>query len=391
MTLQDLDIHGKRVLMRVDFNVPLSPEGEITDLSRIKACLPSICYILEQGGSVILMSHLGRPEGKKEARYSLTPCAKALASLIGQEVKMAPDCIGPPTEHLAKNLKSKEILLLENLRFHAAEEKPSLDPSFAKLLSAMGDVYVNDAFGCCHRAHSSICPITTYFPNKAASGLLLQKEILFLNQLLHSPAKPFYVLIGGAKVSSKIGTLQKLATKADALFIGGAMAFTFLKALGKSIGSSPYEEESLAFAKDFLTQTIYLPEDIVITDNLKKPTQIHTVTVEEGIPEGWQGVDIGPRTLQTWLPLMQKCKTFFWNGPVGLFEISPFNRGTEAVAECMASVKGAVTVIGGGDSVAAITQMGLSGHFSHLSTGGGASLEFLEKGHLPGINALSEK
>lgn len=395
LTLQDLPISGKKVLVRVDFNVPLK-NGRITDDTRIRESLPSIEYILDKGGSVILMSHLGRPKGKKDPEFTLKPCAVRLGELLKKPVLFVEDCIGQEAEKSAKGVKAGEVLLLENLRFYEAEEEPSKDPSFAEKLSKLGDLYVNDAFGAAHREHSSTYTITSYFPGKAAAGLLLEKEISFLQPLVKNPARPFYALIGGAKISSKIGVLKSLLSKVDALFIGGGMAFTFMKAQGIEIGNSIFEEKFLEEAKNLLRDCsnkkipLFLPKDLVIADEIKQEAKVKIIAVNQGIPSGWQGVDIGPETVKAWTEELKKAKTIFWNGPVGVFEIPPFAKGTEALAKNLSTLS-STRIIGGGDSVAAINQLNLAQKFTHLSTGGGAALEFLEFGQLPGIEVLSTK
>jgi phosphoglycerate kinase len=393
LTLKDLSLKGKKVLMRVDFNVPLNKDGTVADDTRIRESLPSIQYVLDQGGSVILMSHLGRPKGK-ESQFSLRPCAQKLEELLKRPVQFAPDCIGTEAENQARHLKNGEVLLLENLRFYPAEEKPESDPSFAKKLAQLGDVYVNDAFGTAHRAHSSTAIIAQYFPHLSAMGFLIEKEVTALTELLLHPKRPFYAIIGGAKVSSKIGVLQALLDQVDGLFIGGGMAFTFLKAQGVDVGDSIHEDDQLATAKKLLDAChakkvpLWLPEDVVIADAFTNEANRKTIRIAEGIPNGWQGMDVGPKTLESWKLALQSAATVFWNGPIGVFEFSHFAHGTETLAKTLARLH-AVTVVGGGDSVAAINQLGLASQFTHVSTGGGASLEFLEQGHLPGIDALS--
>lgn len=393
LSLRDIDLQGKRVLMRVDFNVPLSKERQITDDSRISAALPSIQYVLQAGASLILMSHLGRPEGKPEAKYSLSPCAKRLSEMLGREVLFAKDCVGPEVEKQAHKLPKGDVLLLENLRFHEGEEHPEKDPSFVKALAKLGDIYVNDAFGTAHRAHASTAQIASFFPHKAVAGFLMQKEIESLSPLLQNPNRPFFALLGGAKVSTKIGVIRNLLPHVDTLFIGGAMAFTFLKSQGISTGDSPIEEAEVPTAQKLLQdfpQKIQLACDFVVARAYEKEAETQIVTQEKGIPPGWQGMDIGPQTIAKWQEIFQKAATFFWNGPVGVFEMPRFAQGTQKIAQCLAALKG-TTIVGGGDSVAAVQQTGLASRFTHLSTGGGASLEFLELGHLPGIDALSEK
>ena len=391
--VQDFDLKGKRVLMRVDFNVPLNADGSISDDTRIRESLPTIIHILDQGASLILMSHLGRPKGK-DSKLSLSSCATALSNLIQRPVLMAPDCIGEKTTLMAKALQPGQVLLLENLRFYPAEEKPSSDPTFAEQLSRLANVYINDAFGTAHRAHSSTATITRFFPNKAAAGLLMQKEISFLGSVIHNPKHPFFAIIGGAKIASKIGALHSLLNKADAIFIGGAMAHTFLKIQGMEIGKSLFEPNQLDIAKQFLQDCskknvpIYLPTDLVITDAITENANYRTISISDGIPPTFAGVDIGPATVDCWKAALAQASTVFWNGPLGVFECPPFAKGTQAIAETLASLK-AITIVGGGDSIAAIHQLHLEKKFSHLSTGGGASLEYLEFGHLPGIDALS--
>lgn len=393
--IQDLDLKGKKVLVRVDFNVPLKADGSISDDTRIRESIPTIQHILNAGGKVILMSHLGRPKGKKSSQYSLAPCAKALSTLLDQTVSIASDCIGPEVKKMADNLKEGEILLLENLRFYEAEEKPALDPNFAKQLAGLGDIYINDAFGTAHREHSSTATIATFFPNRSAAGLLLQREISFLEQLIVDPKPPFYAIIGGSKISTKIGVLTALASKTQGIFIGGAMALTFFKAKGIAIGSSLCEEDQVPTALAFLEEctrkqiSIFLPKDIVIADAFTADAQSETIEVAKGIPDHWRGMDIGPKTIEDWSHQLKSAATIFWNGPLGVFEFPRFAKGTEEIARCLAGLgEDVTTVIGGGDSVAAINQLHLGDQFSHLSTGGGASLELIEFGHLPGIDAL---
>lgn len=394
MKLEELPIKGKKVLVRVDFNVPFGSNGTISDDTRIRAALPTIRYILDNGGFPILMSHLGRPKGEKIPSLSLKPCADHLQKLVKEEVLMASDCIGPQVEKMANHLQPGQILVLENLRFYMAEEKPDSDPEFAKDLAKLGDFYVNDAFGTAHRAHSSTATIAQYFPDKKAPGFLLEKEIDFLGKHLKEPSHPFYAVIGGAKVSSKLGVLESLLEKADALFIGGGMAYTFLKAQGIPIGNSLCEDDLLDKARAFLAAAkaknvpIYLPTDIVIAKEFSSNTEHKIVEAAKGIPDGWQGMDGGPVTRNQWRNTLQNAKTVFWNGPLGVFEFPQFAGGTEAMAKTLGDLK-AVTIVGGGDSVAAINQLGLAEKFSHISTGGGASLEYIEYGHLPGIDALN--
>lgn len=394
LLLPEIPLKGKKVLMRVDFNVPLSANGEIADDMRIRSALPSIEYVLQQGGSVILMSHLGRPKGKKDPKLSLRICAKRLSELLEIPVEFANDCIGSEVEKLSAALQPGEVLLLENLRFHKAEEDPSSDPTFAQKLSKLGDLFVNEAFASSHRKHSSVHAITRFFENKSCAGFLMDKEIAFLSALAQHPKRPFYAIIGGAKASTKIGVLEKLVEQVDGLFIGGAMAFTFLKALGHKIGNSLFEEDLVQSAKAVMKAceekavSFWLPVDFVIAQELDNSAETKVVSLKEGIPDGWMGLDIGPKTANDWSMAIEKCGTLFWNGPVGAFEVEPFAKGTFALAEKMACIQ-ATTVIGGGDSIAAIRQLHLNENFTHISTGGGAALEYLEHGSLPGIETLS--
>jgi len=392
LNLRDLSLKGKRVLMRVDFNVPLNKEGTISDDSRIQASLPSIQYILDQGASLVLMSHLGRPKAKFDSSLSLAPCAKRLSELLGQKVQLAPDCIGPVVKQMALELKPKEVLLLENVRFHAGEETPEVDPTFAEQLAELGDVYVNDAFGTAHRAHASTALIAKLFPGHAAAGFLMEKEVQALRILICDPTRPFYAVIGGSKISTKIGLIQNLLKSVDALFLGGGMLFTFMKAQGVEIGNSLVELDSLETAKIILAKAkkdqLHFPIDLVIADGFSNEASTRVILAKEGIPAGWQGLDVGPQTVKEWSSELANAATVFWNGPVGVFEMSHFAEGTKGIAASLATSKGRV-IVGGGDSVAAIERLGLSNQFYHLSTGGGASLEYLEYGHLPGIDALT--
>lgn len=379
--------------MRVDFNVPQNSNGEITDDTRIKAALPSINYVLDHGGSLILMSHLGRPKSKPSPEFSLAPIAKRLSELLKREVIMAPDCMGEKAEKLVKNLKPGQVLLLENLRFYPFEEKPEQDPNFAKTLASYGDLYVNDAFGTAHRAHSSTATVAKYFTGKAAAGFLMQKEIDFLGDALLNPKHPFIALIGGAKISSKLGVIQSLIKKVDALLIGGGMAYTFLKAQGKKIGNSIHEDASLDDARNILKECqnagvkLLLPVDFVIAQKIENNVQTQIVTADQGIPDGYEGADIGPKTVELFNNELKKAQTILWNGPLGVFEIPTFAKGTNAIAKFLSGLK-SVRIVGGGDSVSAIQNAGLGEKFTHLSTGGGASLEYIEFGTLPGIEAL---
>ncbi len=393
LSLKDIPLNQQKVLMRVDFNVPLNAQGQISDDSRIRAALPSIRYVLDQGGALILMSHLGRPKNKPSPEFSLKPCAERLAQLLEKPVIMAPDCIGDNVQALAQGLKSGQILLLENLRFHPGEEHPEEDPDFVKSLAALGSVYVNDAFGTAHRAHASTTLIAEYFPEKAAAGFLLEKEIQFLGSTLIQPQRPFYAIIGGAKISTKIGVLEALAQKADALLIGGAMAYTFYKAKGISIGKSLCEEEYIGKAKDIIRYCqekqvkLILPVDHVAVAGLEPQVPLH-ITETESIPADLMGVDIGPKTLMLFEHELQKAATVFWNGPLGIFEDPRFAKGTFEMVHVLSRLK-CTKIIGGGDSVAAVEATGLGHAMTHLSTGGGAALEYIENGKLPGIEALS--
>lgn len=394
LTLRNLDVKGKKVVVRVDFNVPQDKEGNITDDTRIREALPSIEMVLQRGGSPILLSHLGRPQGKPDPKYTLLPIRQRLQSLLGVPVLFANNLEEAKTS--AERLQPGEVLLVENLRFDPAEETPELDPSFARRLAALGDCYVNDAFGTAHRAHSSTTLIAHDFPGKAVAGLLMEKEVSFLSRLTSSPERPFYAIIGGAKVSSKIGVLESLLSKVDGIFIGGAMAYTFFKAQGLSIGNSLFEDAHLATAKKFLESCkqhnipLWLPIDTIIARAPSLDAERGVVALPEEIPDGWVGMDIGPKTLALWSKTLSQAKTIFWNGPLGVFELPPFALGTEGIARALSTLQSATTIVGGGDSVAAVNSLGISKKFSHISTGGGASLEFIEFGKLPGIIPLLE-
>lgn len=391
-TICDLPIYRKKIFIRVDFNVPLADGGIIVDDTRISAALPTIQYALAQNAAVILASHLGRPQGKNPA-LSLKPCATRLSQMLGKPVRFIPYSRMQELAQIASSLQCGEVLLLENLRFYPEEEKPDLDPSFTKLLASLADFYVDDAFGAAHRPHASITEIVRYFPGKAAIGLLMAKELSFLAPLRQNPQHPFYVVLGGAKVATKLKLLRQLATQADALFIGGGMSYTFLKAQHVAIGSSLCEDELLQEATHLLKTSpipIYLPVDIVIADTFTPNAHQKVISFAEGIPQQWQGMDIGPQTILQWGQALQTAKTIFWNGPLGVFEMKPFAQGTAGIAQAIAS-SSALSIVGGGDSIAAIQQLQLSSQFSYLSTGGGASLEFLETGHLPGIDAIQNQ
>jgi phosphoglycerate kinase len=395
LSIRDLDLKNKRALIRVDFNVPLE-KNVITDDSRIQASLPTIQYVLNQGGAAILMSHLGRPKGKPDSQLTLAPCAKRLSELLQQPVKMASDCCGPEIEKMVQQMKPGEILLLENLRFHKGEEKPDEDPNFTSALSELGDVYINDAFGTAHRAHASTTAIAQFFPNRAATGFLLEKEIAYLGSTLAKPAPPFCAILGGSKISTKFKVIEALQSKADVLLIGGAMAYTFFKSEGISIGDSLYEPEFVPVARELMGADmqsrcrLLLPTDLIVAKSLDPSSKTQIISIKEGIPDGYQGVDIGPETIQRYGEELKKAATIFWNGPLGVFEIPTFAKGTQAIAQILADSQ-ATTIVGGGDSLAAIEQAGVAKQISHLSTGGGASLEYIEFGQLPGIEALSNK
>jgi len=395
LTLDDIDVSGKRVLMRVDFNVPIGEDGKVADDLRIRAALPSIKKVLESGGSLVLMSHLGRPKGKWNEKYSLKPVAERLSELLGKPVKMAPDCIGPEVEKMAQELKPGEVLLLENVRFHPGEE--ANDPEFAKQLAKLGDVYVNDAFGTAHRAHASTEGVTKYF-DVCAAGYLMQKELEYLGKAVGEPERPYVAIMGGAKISGKIDVIQNLLPKVDALLIGGGMAYTFFKAKGYSIGNSLLEEDRIEVAKQVMADAeakgveLLLPLDNVVAKEVSEDAETQ-VTADENVPEGWIGVDIGPKTIERFREKILAAKTIVWNGPMGVFEKEPFAKGTFAIAQALAdaTAKGAITVVGGGDSAAVIKKAGLADKVSHVSTGGGASLEFLAGLTLPGVAALTDK
>ena len=390
-TIEDIDVSGKKVLVRCDFNVPLDENKNITDETRINAALPTIKYLLEHGAAVILCSHLGRPKGEFNMKYSLAPVAKRLSEKLGFEVKLAKDVIGPDAKKLAAEVKPGQAVLLENVRFHAEEEKN--DPAFAKELASMADIYVSDAFGTVHRAHASTAGVAQYLP--AVAGFLIGKELNFLGKAVTDPERPFVAILGGAKVKDKIGVITNLIEKVDTLLIGGGMAYTFMKATGGEIGNSLCDDERLSLALELLDKAkakgvkLLLPIDNVCGKEFSNDTE--QMVCESGkIPEGWEGLDIGPKTVELFSKEIKAAKTVVWNGPMGVFEMPNFAKGTLAIATAMAE-SDATTIIGGGDSAAAVTQMGLASKMSHISTGGGASLEFLEGKTLPGVAALNDK
>jgi phosphoglycerate kinase len=394
-TIEDIEVRGKRVLVRVDFNVPQDETGKITDDRRIRAALPTIQYLLRQGAKTILVSHLGRPKGKPEdkERFTLKPVAERLSELLGKPVPLAPDCVGPEVEKMVQAMKDGDVLLLENVRFHPEEEKN--DPEFAKQLAALAEVYVNDAFGTAHRAHASTEGVTKYLPGVA--GYLMQKEIEYLGGALANPKRPFIAVLGGAKVKDKIPVIENLVSKVDRLLIGGGMAYTFLKAQGKEIGQSLLDADSLDFCREMLAKAgdkILLPVDVVVADGNpfeKGPDGVQTRVVSvDAIPADWQGVDIGPETQRRFAEAVKGAGTVVWNGPMGIFEFERFAVGTRAMAQALVD-SGAVTIVGGGDSAAAVEQLGFAEKMTHISTGGGASLEFLEGRVLPGVAALQDK
>jgi phosphoglycerate kinase len=393
-TIRDLDLRGKRVLIRVDFNVPLDKDLKVTDDTRIRASVPTIQYALDHGAKVVLMSHLGRPDGKPVSSMSLSPASKRLAEILKRDVIQCSDCIGPRVQEELRGLDAgKDVAVLENLRFYAQEEKN--DPAFAKELAANGQLYVNDAFGSSHRAHASIEAVTHHLPS--AAGLLLEKEIKYLGEAMQKPQKPFVAILGGSKVSDKIGVIENLIDKVDRIIVGGAMAYTFFKAKGGAIGSSRYEKDKLDLARQILEKAaaknvqFLLPVDNLVVQKFDEnaPSQI----AEAGkFPEGWEGVDIGPKTAELYKKTLDDAKTVVWNGPMGVFEMKNFAKGSLAIAEKLAEItkKGAITVIGGGDTAACVTIFKYDDKMSHISTGGGASLEYLEGKVLPGVAALSQ-
>ena len=390
-TIEDVDVNGKRVLVRVDFNVPMDEDKNITDENRILGALPTIQYLLKHGAKVVLCSHMGRPKGEFNMKYSLAPVAKRLGELLGMEVKMAKDVIGPDAEATVASLKEGEVCLLENLRFYKEEEKN--DPEFAKKLASFGEIYVNDAFGTAHRAHASTAGVTQYLPS--VCGFLIEKELRIMGGALENPDRPFLAILGGAKVSDKIGVINNLLEKVDVLIIGGGMAYTFQKAMGGHIGNSLCEDDKLDLAKELLARAAYkgkrivLPVDNEAGDAFKNDC-LHITVHSQEIPDGFEGMDIGPVTREMFVNEVKRARTIIWNGPMGVSEFPTFAAGTRAVAEAVAANPG-ITIIGGGDSAAAIQKLGFADKVTHVSTGGGASLEFLEGIELPGIAALDDK
>jgi phosphoglycerate kinase len=393
-TIRDIDPSGKRVLVRVDFNVPLA-EGKVTDDSRIRAALPTIQYLLDHGGGVILMSHLGRPRGKVVPELRMDPVAARLAQLLDRPVRKMDDCVGPEVERACRELKPGEVILLENTRFHPEER--ANDPAFAAQLAALGDLYVNDAFGTAHRAHASTEGVARAIREKggeAVAGLLMEKELTFLGRTVEEPERPFVAILGGAKISDKIGVIERLLERCDRLLIGGGMANTFFQAMGFEMGDSLVEEGAVETARALLERgrsRLVLPVDVVIADAFPEGEPVESrVVAPDQVPPGWRVLDVGPKTITTFESALGGARTVLWNGPLGVFEVPAFAKGTFALAEILARLD-ATTIVGGGDSAAAVRQSGLADRFTHISTGGGASLEFLEGKGLPGVAALSDR
>ncbi|HDR6129428.1 TPA: phosphoglycerate kinase [Bacillus anthracis] len=390
-SIRDVDLKGKRVFCRVDFNVPMK-EGKITDETRIRAALPTIQYLVEQGAKVILASHLGRPKGQAVEELRLTPVAARLGELLGKDVKKADEAFGPVAQEMVAAMNEGDVLVLENVRFYAGEEKN--DAELAKEFAALADIFVNDAFGAAHRAHASTAGIADYLP--AVSGLLMEKELEVLGKALSNPERPFTAIIGGAKVKDKIGLIRHLLDKVDNLIIGGGLAYTFVKALGNEIGLSLCEDDKIELAKEFMQLAkekgvnFYMPVDVVITEEFSETATTKIVGIDS-IPSNWEGVDIGPKTREIYADVIKNSKLVVWNGPMGVFEMTPFAEGTKAVGQALADAEGTYSVIGGGDSAAAVEKFGMADKMSHISTGGGASLEFMEGKELPGVVCLNDK
>ncbi len=392
ITVRDLDLDGKKVLMRCDFNVPLDENKNITDKTRIVAAMPTIKYVLDHNAKLILCSHLGRPKGEVKPELSLKPVADELSKELGREVKLAKDIVGPSAHELTENMKEGDVVLLENVRFDPREEKN--DEEFSKELASLAEVYVNDAFGTCHRAHASTAGVAAYLPSGV--GFLIEKELKVLGDALNNPRRPFVAILGGAKVSTKIGVIDALLDKVDVLLIGGGMAYTFYKSMGYGVGNSICELDKLDLAKELMQKAkekgvkLVIPVDNVIGKEFKPDTESKIVAYNE-IPDGWEGFDIGPKTVKMYEEELKNAKTILWNGPVGLFEFDQFANGTNSIAKYMANLDDCTTIIGGGDSAAAVTKIGLADKMTHISTGGGASLEFIEGKKLPGIEAIPDK
>ncbi|PFZ70838.1 phosphoglycerate kinase [Bacillus toyonensis] len=390
-SIRDVDLKGKRVFCRVDFNVPMK-EGKITDETRIRAALPTIQYLVEQGAKVILASHLGRPKGQVVEELRLTPVAARLGELLGKDVKKADEAFGPVAQEMVAAMNEGDVLVLENVRFYAGEEKN--DAELAKEFAALADIFVNDAFGAAHRAHASTAGIADYLP--AVSGLLMEKELDVLGKALSNPERPFTAIIGGAKVKDKIGVIRHLLDKVDNLIIGGGLAYTFVKALGHEIGLSLCEDDKIELAKEFMQLAkekgvnFYMPVDVVITEEFSETATTQIVGIDS-IPSTWEGVDIGPKTREIYADVIKNSKLVVWNGPMGVFEMTPFAEGTKAVGQALADAEDTYSVIGGGDSAAAVEKFGMADKMSHISTGGGASLEFMEGKELPGVVCLNDK
>ncbi|TEB13836.1 Phosphoglycerate kinase [Pelotomaculum sp. FP] len=390
-TIRDIEVAGKRVLVRVDFNVPLDKNGQVTDDTRIRAALPTIEYLVQQKARIILVSHLGRPKGQVNEKYMMDPVATHLSRLLGKQVLKVDDCIGDVSRQAVERMQEGDVLLLENVRFYSEEEKN--DENFARQLAELADVYVNDAFGTAHRAHASTAGVAEYLP--AVAGLLMEKELEMLGRLLASPERPFLAIIGGAKVSDKIAVISNLLNRVDTLIIGGGMANTFLKAQGYDIGKSLLEVDRVDMAKTLMADAksrgvkLLLPVDVVVALGADPNAEQAIVPVDK-IPADWMALDIGPKSIEYFAGAIKTSKTVVWNGPMGVFEMAPFARGTEAIARELGGIKG-ITVVGGGDSVAAVTKAGVADNITHISTGGGATLEFLEGQKLPGVEALQDK